>query len=156
MLGTSQDGSTSSQMILEEVAHLSCSRDRAAAFFGDLEAQYRSWHPDHIAFRWVGPVNDHRSRYFFDERIGPLRLRLTMTARRPDKYHLVSTPVNPFWRIVFPGMTFAVEEAAAGCTYVHRIAVRLGPLAGILDRKILTPIRQHMAEEAVNLERLTR
>lgn len=141
-------------MILEEVAHLTCPPESVVAFLDDLETQYRHWHPGHILFRWTGPPGDRKSRYFFDERIGPLHLRMTMRARRPERLHLVSTPVNPLWRIVFPGMTFEVEAEAGGCLYVHRIALRLGPLVGPIDARVLQPIRRHMAEEAINLERL--
>ncbi len=141
-------------MILEEIARLSCPAESVVAFLDDLETQYRSWHPSHILFRWVGPAGDERSQFFFDERIGSWRLRVRMRAHRPHPFHLSCVPVSPFWRAVFPGMTFAVEKDGSGCRYAHRIALRLGPFKPMLERSLLAPLRRHMAEEAVNLERL--
>lgn len=141
-------------MILEEIAHLSCSPESARAFLEDLERQYRHWHPSHILFRWTGPATDRMSRFFFDERIESLRLRMRMKARWDGQFHLTCVPESPVWRLVFPGMTFEVTPEAAGCLYEHRIALRLGPLEPLLERRVVAPIRRHMAEEAVNLERL--
>ncbi len=141
-------------MILEEIAHLSCTPERVVAFLENLESRYRYWHPSHILFRWTGPPGDPQSRFFFDERIGSRRIRLRMKALRPEPFHLRCIPVSPLWRMVFLGMSFSVEKEGGGCLYIHRIALRLGPIAPIVESSLLEPLRRHMAEEAANLERL--
>lgn len=143
-------------MILEEMTHLECRPDQAIAFFEDLEENYLRWHPAHIAFKWLGPGDNPRARFFFDERLGPLRLRLNMKMERPAPDRIRCTPESPFWRFFFPGMSFSVEPEGEGSLYIHQIALRLGPLEGLLDHRLLVPIRQHMSEEGANLAMLTR
>ena len=143
-------------MILEELTHLDCSPDQAIAFFEALDQNYLRWHPAHIAFRWLGREDNRRARFFFDERLGPLHLRLNMKMERPARDRIQCTPESPFWRAFFPGMSFSIEPEGGGTLFTHRIALRLGPLEGPLDRRFLVPIRQHMAEEGQNLAKLTR
>lgn len=143
-------------MILEEITHLECSPDQAIAFFEDLEENYLRWHPAHIFFKWLGPREDPHGRFFFDERIGPLRLRLKMKMDRLGPNRIRCTPESRAWRFFFPGMSFSVEPEGDGTLYIHHIALRLGPLEGLLDRRVLMPIRQHMREEGANLAMLTK
>lgn len=143
-------------MILEEMTHLECSPDQAIAFFEELDKNYLRWHPAHIAFRWLGSSGDPHARFFFDERIGPLHLRLNMKMERLGRNRIRCTPESPLWRAFFPGMSFSVEPEGDGTLYIHHIALRLGPLEGVLDRRLLKPIRQHMREEGANLANLTK
>ena len=143
-------------MLLAESKHLTCKPERAVAFFMELDEHYLDWHPDHVAFAWRGPPTDRRSRFFFDERIGRVRLRMAMTVRWTGSTRIVCTPRGLHWRAVLRWMTFEVEPEAAGTRFTHRISLRLGPFARFLERPLLAPLRRHMAEEADNLEQLTR
>lgn len=143
-------------MILEEIEHLDCAPDQAISFFDHLDENYVRWHPNHIAFRWLGPPQDPRSRFFFDQRIGGRRVRLTMRVDQSTRYQLSCTPERGVWRAIFPGMSFSFEPEGAGTLFTYRIGLQMGPLEGPLDHAVLVPIRQHMREEAESLAALTR
>jgi hypothetical protein len=111
--------------------------------------------PDHMA-KWLPSCGDNRRRFRFDERVGAFRLRLTMrVARSPDGRSAICVPASLAVRWFFPWMTFAVEPEGSGTLFTHRINLRLGPLARLLDRSLVAPLRRHMQEEAVALQRLT-
>jgi hypothetical protein len=144
-------------MILTETIHLASPPEAAIAFLESLDRTYPSWHPDHIGFRWL-PLRggDDRRRFRFDERVGAFRLRLTMrVARSPDGRSATCVPASLAVRWFFPWMTFAVAPEGSGSLFTHRINLRLGPFARLLDRSLVAPLRRHMQEEALALQRLT-
>lgn len=143
-------------MILEEMTHLDCTPEEAISFFEALDKNYTRWHPDHIAFRWLGPPHDPRSRFYFDERIRGRRVRMTMRVDRPTRFQIACTPERLIWRAIVPGVSFSAEPEGTGTLFLYRIGLQLGPLEGILEQALLVPIRQHMREEADNLASLTR
>src|SRR5688572_30817260 len=110
-------------MILEEIAHLDVPAAEVVRFLDDLDVHYRDWHPDHVAFRWSGPADDRRRRFFFDERIGRWRLRVTMTVTTRTADRMVCVPRSPLWRAVFPGMSFALEPEGRGTRLIHHVAL---------------------------------
>ncbi len=65
-------------------------------------------------------------------------------------------PRESFLARLLSGNEFSAEPEGDGTLYIHHIALRLGPLEGVLDRRLLVPIRQHMREEGVNLAKLTK
>ncbi len=141
-------------MILEEPAHLNCRPEAVIAFFEALDHRYLEWHPDHIAFKWLGGTTERRSRFFFDERIGPWRLRMVMTMERQSVAQIRCTPYRRVWRLVLREMTFSAEPERDGTRYTHRIVLRLGPFAGLAQKLLLVALRRHMAQESENLRRL--
>lgn len=76
----------------------------------------------------------------------PLHLRLTMKggapSTRPDSLQARESLSGFF----FPGMSFSVKPEGKGTLSSHRIALRLGPLKGVLGRRLLVPM-EHMREE---------
>jgi hypothetical protein len=40
-------------MILSQTTMIAAPAERVFAFFEEMEANYTSWHPDHITFRWL-------------------------------------------------------------------------------------------------------
>lgn len=142
-------------MVLEETARLDVPPGPVMAFLESMEVNYLHWHPGHLAFRWIDPPNTALRRFFFDERIGAWRLRMTMTMARSAGGNLATCrPTSPFWRTVMPWMTFAVTPEADGCRYTHRIRLRTGPLGFLLRPLILDAVQRHMREESANLRRL--
>jgi hypothetical protein len=125
------------------------------AFFENMEANYRRWHPDHLKFEWrkgrglkVGNV------FFFEERIaGKLQKKETrITEVVPNRY-FAFTMVNPIFRFFLPHLSFGFEPDGQG--FVFKAELRLhgiGPLGRRLNKREFDAVETHMAEEGRNLK----
>ena len=55
-------------MVLEETTRIEAPRERVFGFFQQMDEQrYLDWHPDHIAFRWVGGEEAAEGNVFYLE-----------------------------------------------------------------------------------------
>lgn len=137
-------------MIIEDGAHLPAPPARIAAFFETLDEHYLDWHPDHISFAWLDGAR--REHFHFEERIGRWRISMAMHATRSANGHVVTCrPLSRWVALVMPWMTFEVGPENGGSRYRHRIRLRLGPFAGLLNRTLIEPLRAHMRAETVHL-----
>jgi hypothetical protein len=127
------------------------------AWFQHLPEHYKEWHPDHISCRWLhGEAFEPGARMEAVERLHGRRhrLRLTMTGTRP---------VRRVQYQIYPGVrgSLAAIPTETGSRFTAKIEIgtHLPILGRIIDRMVrlilaphLEAIRQHQAEEGVNLK----
>jgi hypothetical protein len=147
---------------LADRAVIPASPERVWAWFADMDAHYRDWHPEHITWQTLrGRGLDRDTIVFDDEWVGPFRLagQFRIAETRPLRFFR--------WEMLFPfslvgvGGSFSIAPSDGGCEVLAE--VHLGwsmPVLGpVLDRLIasvvaLRELRRHMAEESRNLSLL--
>lgn len=139
----------------EDSIRIDAPAEQAFAFFEDMEANYRRWHPDHLKFEWrsgrglaVGNV------FYFEERIaGKLQKKETrITEVVPGRY-FAFTMTNPVFRFFLPHLSFGFEPDGQGCVFRAEIRMHgIGPLGRRLNRREFDAVERHMAEEGRNLK----
>jgi len=143
-------------MRLEETTEIAAPPGAVFQFFEEMEAHYETWHPDHLAFRWVeGRGLTEGSTASFKERIGGELQEKTVrfTAIEPDRY-IEFAPTSLLVRLFMPRISFTIDPRADGCTFTQRIRVRTGPIGTWLNRREFDAVRVHMREEGENLRAL--
>lgn len=142
-------------MIIRETRALPVPTARIVAFFENLDTHYLNWHPDHVSFAWLD--GGAHKLFHFDERIGRWRLAMAMSVSRTKAgREAICRPLSRWLRLVFPWMSFVVEDAPGGCRYTHHIKLRVGPFGPLIERTFLVPLRRHMREESAYLAALAR
>lgn len=143
-------------MILEERTRVDARPADVFRFFEEMEARYREWHPDHIAFRWIdGAGLEPGAEAYFEERIAGERQakRVRFTAVEPGRY-IEFRPTGWLTRLLLPRISFSFEPDGDGCRVVQRLHVRTGPIGAWANRREFDAVRTHMREEGENLRRL--
>lgn len=141
----------------EDSIQIAAPAEAGFAFFEDMEANYRRWHPDHLKFEWrkgrglaVGNV------FYFEERIAAKlqRKETRITEVVPGRF-FAFTMVNPVFRFFLPRLSFAFEPAGAGHTFKAELHLNaIGPLGRRLNSREFDAVDQHMREEGLNLKKL--
>lgn len=140
-------------MILEETTSIHSSAEDVYRFFEEMAENYERWHPDHIAFRWVGGDELERgTEAYFEERIGGKTQRKTVrfTEVVPDRY-IEFRPTSRLVGLLMPHISFTIAPDREGCELTQRIEVRTGPVGAWLNRREFDAVRTHMREEGENL-----
>lgn len=143
-------------MILEASTSIDASPEAVFAFFENMDANYRRWHPDHVLFRWesepglrVGGV------FYFEERIGGKLLRKRVRFNRIEPGQLIEFVLtNPLYRLILPRIAFAIQPEDHGVRVTQTIPIRTGPIGAWLNRREFDAVRVHMREEGENLKRI--
>lgn len=141
-------------MILEDRTEIAAQPRQVFAFFRHMEANYRRWHPDHIAFRWIhGRGLEAGVEFAFEEIIGGKRMkrRLRFVEVVTDRT-LAFEPTSRFVRLFMPRLSFEIEPTEGGCILVARIRIRTGPVGAWLNRREFSAVRRHMRQEGENLK----
>ena len=139
-------------MIIEEHRELQASAASLVDILEHLDRHYRDWHTDHISFVWL---DEAHTGFGFSEKIGRWHIAMRMRIeRRDDGLAVTCRPVSRWLRSVMSWMTFEAIPNGDSCVYLHRIKLRFGPFRPVLQRTFIAPLRQHMADEASNLDRL--
>ena len=127
------------------------------AFFENMQANYRRWHPNHLTFEWKrGPGLAVGNEFRFEESIaGKRRVKTTRIIEViPDRY-FAFTMVNPFFRFFLPRLSFGFEPQAGGFRFRAEIHLHgIGPMGRRLNRREFNAVQTHMAEEGQNLKEL--
>ena len=143
-------------MILEESVEIRTAPDRIFGFFEHMDENYRSWHPDHVLFKWVdGRSLNEGTVFYFEEYIAGklLKKRVRFTKIEADK-HIEFAPTFWLLRLFLPRFVFHVDRDGDHCRFEAQIHRRIGPLAKRLHQKDFDAVRQHMRDEGQNLKRL--
>lgn len=143
-------------MILEAKTYIQAKPEDIFAFFGEMEQNYESWHPDHITFRWVeGEPVEEGTRAYFEEEIGGEVLKKTVKyVTVESNRHIELKPTSRLMGIFLPFITFSIEPEGDGCIFTQQIKIRTGPIGKRLNRDEFDAVQQHMDEEGENLKRL--
>jgi hypothetical protein len=145
---------------LVETSRIPAAPERVWQFFCEMESHYRDWHPEHLAWRWLGgePLADG-TVWFADEWVGPLRIssRFFVDHVEPERFFR--------YRIGFPqslgraGGSFRFEPAPdGGCRFEQEVHFGFTtPIVGVVTDRFLNAVlpfnefQRHMREEQANL-----
>ena len=143
-------------MILEAETWVDATAEEVYAFFEDVEDRYLSWHPDHIAFRWVAGngLEEGNEAYFEEEIAGGIKKQTIRYTTIEPPTRIVFHPTSRLIRLFLPHISFIIEPENDGCRVTQRVQVRTGPIGGRLKKAEFDAVRQHMQEEAENLKRI--
>lgn len=143
-------------MILQETTEVKASPGDVFRFFESMEENYRQWHPDHVAFRWVdGGRLEEGEQAYFEERIAGKRQQKTVRFTRIDPNRYIEfKPTSLLVGLLMPHISFAITPREDGCEVTQRIKVRTGPIGARLNRREFDAVRVHMREEGENLKRI--
>ena len=143
-------------MLFRDVTTIDAPPERVFAFFEVMAENYRRWHPDHVAYRWLseGGLRKGATAYF-EERIGGKLLKKTVVFAQvePGRYFAMA-PTNRLMRLVLPRLSFGMEPEGQGCRLTAEIVVRTGPVGAWLNRREFDAVRRHMREEGENLKKI--
>jgi hypothetical protein len=143
-------------VLFRDVTSIGAPAERVFAFFEAMAENYRRWHPDHVAFRWLSGDGLRRgATASFEEYIGGKLLRKTVVFAEiePGRY-VAMAPTNRLIRFVLPRLSFRMESEGAGCRLTAEVVVRTGPVGAWLNRREFDAVRRHMREEGENLRTL--
>ena len=133
------------------------------ALFADMERRYRSWHPEHLAWRDVrGRVTEQGAVIYAEERIGRIRLRGRFRVDRVVPGRRISFRLGFPYSLVHAGGGFELEPLpGGGCelTAENHFGGRSRLGAALLDpllRRLfpLEALERHMREEGQRLDLL--
>lgn len=146
----------STYMLLEETTKMKASPQTVYHFFENMDDQYKQWHPDHNAFRWIdGGSLEEGSKAYFEEDIGGKTQKKTVRFTRidPDRY-IEFRPTSRVVGFLMPHISFTITPCSDGCEVTQRIKVRTGPIGARLNRREFDAVRKHMHEEGTNLKHI--
>jgi uncharacterized protein YndB with AHSA1/START domain len=128
------------------------------SFFERLAHTYTTWHPDHLAFRWItdaGLVDGARASA--EHRILGAVHTLPITFVTIDPCRRVAFSWgDPDGSFFAPRDTWLFEETPGGCRFVSECTLVLNGVTSLSNdiEHALSVIRNHLAEEGECLKRL--
>ncbi len=142
---------------LKDSIFIAAPPERGFAFFQAMEANYASWHPDHLGFEWRrGSGIEVGTVIWFRERINGkvLEKEVRITEVVPDRFFALE-PVGRLMRAFLPRLSFGFHPEPGGFAFEAAIHLRgIGPLGRRLNRREFDAVERHMAEEGRNLKAL--
>lgn len=125
-------------------------------FFEQIQDNFRTWHPDHITFRWVkgDRLDAGNEAYFAEEIAGDVnKWTIRYVVVEPPKcieFH----PTSRIIRFFVPHIRFRIEPVDGGCRVTQQVKVRTGPIGRRLNSAEFDAIQNHMTEEGENLKEI--
>lgn len=142
-------------LILEDSIHINVPPEKLFDFFNSMSSdRYRSWHPDHLDFKWIGSSGAVRgNRFWFRETVGGKTMDKTVffTEVEKDRY-LEFALTNWFFRLILRKFSFRMQPISSGTLFIARIEILTGPIGTALNKREFDAVRVHMKEEGENLK----
>lgn len=122
-------------------------------WFTHFAENYRSWHKDHVASRWIKGKNFEKgavlyAEEYLDDKLEKLSFEITRCVQNELIEYKVLFPES----IICSGGSFSIKPSNGRSIFTATLSFRFGGLLSKAAGKKVEAIRLHMKEEGENLK----